>query len=236
MSLYDDPKQWAELAARLYDEKNEHKTGSLARSNLARRRGLPDPDEMDDAEEMAETLQDSTLQEASEVPTALMGEPTGPASLFDQDTRPLPDAEFDFASDVPANEFDDDDPTDVRIPGMERPRGTMDASIEPAPGECMAHLLNEDADPDAPAHPIPPECTEFTLGRGRDCELQVRVDGEISRRHARIVRRRDRFIIEDLNSRNGTLVNGELVESRRLFGGELIQVGLSRFRFVLLDA
>ena len=79
-------------------------------------------------------------------------------------------------------------------------------------------------------------CTGFTIGRARACELQVRVDGEISRKHARITRRRDRFIIEDLDSRNGTLVNGELVESRRLFGGELIQVGLSRFRFVLLDA
>jgi hypothetical protein len=196
------------------------------------------PPTEDSLQQTLEKTLDPAPPAAIEAPHDLLGEPTGPVpdSLFEQDTRPLPEAEFEYASDAPVNEFDDDDPTDVRIPGMDRPRGSMDAPIEPAPGECMAHLLDEDAEPDTPAHPIPPDCTEFTLGRSRDCELQVRVDGEISRKHARIVRRRDRFIIEDLNSRNGTLVNGELVESRRLFGGELIQVGLSRFRFVLLDA
>ena len=214
MSLYDDPKKWAELAARLHDEKTEVLARAKTQENLARRRRtrLPDPDDMEDDD-------DDDEDDADEI-----------------ETRPLPDLSVTEDDGLPDfDEFDDDDPTDVRIPGMERPRGSTDEGLIPAPGECVAHLVDEDADQDSPAFAIPADCTEFVIGRARDCDLQVRVDGEISRRHARIVRRRDRFVIEDMDSRNGTLVNGELVESRKLFGGELIQVGLSRYRFLLLD-
>jgi len=194
VSAYDDPKAWAELAAKLYDEKAEDLTNRRARAHLLLRR----------------TQHPSTSnEEASE-------------------EAPPENAE-DFL------EWDEDDPTDVRIPGLERPRGTREESIEPAPGEAFAHLVDEDAGDESHAWPISPDCTEFLIGRAGRCDLQVRVDGEVSRRHARILRRRDRFVIEDLDSSNGTLVNGELVESRRLFGGELIQVGLSRYRFLLVD-
>ena len=97
---------------------------------------------------------------------------------------------------MPFDEFADDDPTDVRIPGVERPRGSIDEGLIPEPGECVAHLVDEDSE--SAAFAIPADCTEFVIGRARTCDLQVRVDGEISRQHARIVRRRDRFVIEDL--------------------------------------
>jgi len=216
VSLYDDPKKWAELAARLYDEKAEKPTRSAARANLASRRGAENS---------------SGRGGLVSLPPAALPTPVAPPREDEEATQPLP--ELDPAGEVPV-ESAEDDPTDVRVPGVDRPRGTLDEPFEPAPGECAAHLIDEDAA--GAAHAIPPDCTGFTIGRARVCELQVRVDGEISRKHARITRRRDRFIIEDLDSRNGTLVNGELVESRRLFGGELIQVGLSRFRFVLFDA
>ena len=33
--MYDDPEKWAQLAARLYDEKAECRTRTSARENLA---------------------------------------------------------------------------------------------------------------------------------------------------------------------------------------------------------
>ena len=39
--------------------------------------------------------------------------------------------------------------------------------------------------------------------------------------------------VADKGSTNGTLVNGDLVKERRLFGGEILSIGHSRFRFVL---
>ncbi len=197
MSRYDDPKAWAELAAKLYDERAEDLTQRRARADLLLQ-GRP--------------VDSEQHEEASKEPEA---------APEDADDAYL--------------EWEEDDPTDVRIPGLERPRGTREESIEPAPGETFAHLVDEDAGDEAPAWNIPPQCTEFLIGRAGGCDLQVRVDGEVSSRHARILRRRDRFVIEDLDSSNGTLVNGDLVESRRLFGGELIQVGLSRYRFLLVD-
>src|SRR4029079_16215287 len=44
------------------------------------------------------------------------------------------------------------------------------------------------------------------LGRALDCQVHIR-DLTVSRRHARITRVDDRYMIEDLGSGNGTVVN-----------------------------
>ncbi len=62
------------------------------------------------------------------------------------------------------------------------------------------------------------------IGRGSDVEFRL-TDTEISRRHARIRRRSGEVLVEDLNSTNGTFVNGEQVEVRKLNDGDKIQVG-----------
>ena len=46
----------------------------------------------------------------------------------------------------------------------------------------------------------------YTLGRGHDCEIQLEV-AAVSRRHVRIFRQGEDYYIEDLKSRNGTLLN-----------------------------
>ncbi len=75
-----------------------------------------------------------------------------------------------------------------------------------------------------------------TVGRGRDAQMRVD-DVGISRLHAQIVKRGNDFVLEDLGSRNGTFLNGRLVESpTRLSGGDRIQVGPSVIlRFTLVD-
>ncbi|MFP4566465.1 MAG: diguanylate cyclase [Spirochaetaceae bacterium] len=70
----------------------------------------------------------------------------------------------------------------------------------------------------------------YTIGRGRECEIQL-PDISVSRRHARIIRETDGYIIEDLNSTNGTLVNGEPVTRRALKSGDQIRVGRLHLEF-----
>ncbi|HEY8430343.1 MAG TPA: response regulator [Sandaracinaceae bacterium] len=62
------------------------------------------------------------------------------------------------------------------------------------------------------------------LGRSDDCDLQLD-DPKVSRVHARLVRQGEQWLIEDLGSRNGTLVNGErLTERRALSFGDRVQL------------
>jgi serine phosphatase RsbU (regulator of sigma subunit) len=69
--------------------------------------------------------------------------------------------------------------------------------------------------------------TPFTLGRQGDNDL-VLLDTRISRRHARIVRDDEGYLLEDAGSRHGTFVNGEKVDaSRRLKSGDQISLGVS---------
>ena len=71
-----------------------------------------------------------------------------------------------------------------------------------------------------------PESAELVLGREHDVEVLIDHDG-VSRRHARVVRRGDQITVEDLGSRNGTLVNGAPITQgpRRLTAGDVIRVG-----------
>ena len=54
-----------------------------------------------------------------------------------------------------------------------------------------------------------------TIGRSAECDLVLNVD-RISRRHARIQVASGRLVIEDLNSHNGTRVNGQRIVRPRL--------------------
>ena len=46
------------------------------------------------------------------------------------------------------------------------------------------------------------------IGRGLDCEVVIK-DAKASRRHCRLTRGDKAFILEDLDSKNGTYVDGE---------------------------
>lgn len=66
---------------------------------------------------------------------------------------------------------------------------------------------------------------EATLGRSPSCEISLQ-DGKVSRRHARLFVDQDVTRIEDLGSRNGTLVNGERISQPvTLAPGDKLQVG-----------
>lgn len=76
-------------------------------------------------------------------------------------------------------------------------------------------------------------CAEETLiGRNPGTDITLLDDG-ISREHALILWDEDsgRFSIEDLQSTNGTKVNGKRVRSATLEEGDEIHIGHTRFRY-----
>ena len=75
----------------------------------------------------------------------------------------------------------------------------------------------------------------LTVGRGRENDIQIKNDSKVSRYHCRITRQGNNFYIEDVKSSNGTLVNGELITDRRLFGGEEVIIGETFFRFRIME-
>lgn len=91
------------------------------------------------------------------------------------------------------------------------------------------------------AVPIPLEREEVILGRALEAEIRVN-DTLVSRQHACISTRqnaetgRDEYIVSDLGSRNGTLLNGQKIEvDTQLSNGDKISIGDTILRFDLLD-
>lgn len=74
------------------------------------------------------------------------------------------------------------------------------------------------------------------LGRGEDVDVRIQ-DPSLSRAHVRFTRAAGTLSITDLDSRNGTLVEGERLEgTRRLKSGDLLTMGAVLVRFAIQDA
>lgn len=62
---------------------------------------------------------------------------------------------------------------------------------------------------------LPLTLAEVTIGRGADCDLQIR-SPLVSRRHCQLVLRGDQVYVRDLGSSYGTAVNGEPISGEHL--------------------
>ena len=71
------------------------------------------------------------------------------------------------------------------------------------------------------------------LSIGRSKEADVRIDDRYaSSLHARVFSREGRFFVEDMNSTNGTLLNGATLQGEaELIDGDTVQIGDTVFRF-----
>jgi predicted component of type VI protein secretion system len=69
---------------------------------------------------------------------------------------------------------------------------------------------------------------QFVIGRGGECDL-VLPERQVSREHIRIFRSGDGFFLTDLDSKNGTWVNGKQVKSATvpLRDGDEVQLALA---------
>ena len=70
------------------------------------------------------------------------------------------------------------------------------------------------------------------LGRLDTNDIPVK-DGKASREHAKIYKQGEQYAIVDLNSSNGTFVNGEKITKRILKNGDEISIGTVRILFEL---
>jgi hypothetical protein len=70
----------------------------------------------------------------------------------------------------------------------------------------------------------------FFLGRGEGNNIVVN-DPRASRRHAEIYFDGQDFVLSDLQSSNGTYLNGERIDTERLVDGDRIEIGLKSYTF-----
>ncbi len=71
----------------------------------------------------------------------------------------------------------------------------------------------------------------LSIGRSKDADVQIE-DRYASGIHARVFERGGRFLVEDMSSTNGTLLNGaELQGEAELIDGDTVQIGDTVFRF-----
>lgn len=75
------------------------------------------------------------------------------------------------------------------------------------------------------AFPLPDDPrAELTIGRGLDCDV-ILDNGTVSRRHARVAARGGHWLIEDLGSRAGVVLNGRRVSAAPLRPGDHVRLG-----------
>jgi hypothetical protein len=78
---------------------------------------------------------------------------------------------------------------------------------------------------------IPLDADLLTVGRNPASHLFLD-DVTVSRHHARVIRDAAGFLIEDLNSLNGTYVNRRRVERQHLSDGDEVQIGKFKLSFL----
>lgn len=72
---------------------------------------------------------------------------------------------------------------------------------------------------------------EILLGRDQSCQIVIDADS-VSRRHARLTLDNDSYLIEDLNSKNGTYLNDERIEDKVVLRpDDRIEIGTAVFRY-----
>lgn len=72
----------------------------------------------------------------------------------------------------------------------------------------------------------------LVVGRGDDCDVRI-TDNSVSRRHARIERDVDGFVVSDLGSTNGTFVNDHPLDGpTSIHDGDYLRVGNCIYRYL----
>ncbi len=118
----------------------------------------------------------------------------------------------------------------LRTPGATPPGAAPGAAVEtPSTQHALVAVL-----PDSRLRYALPAVGEITIGRSSANDIQLRTQF-VSRQHARLRTDHQGCTLEDLGSRNGVLVNGQLVRSRQLHDGDELVFGESRFRYEARD-
>jgi pSer/pThr/pTyr-binding forkhead associated (FHA) protein len=78
----------------------------------------------------------------------------------------------------------------------------------------------------------------LVIGRASSCDIQIN-DSAVSSKHASLITEKDPYIdgqlvsfIEDLNSTNGTELNGNKIKRQRLNADDIITIGFNQFQYL----
>ncbi len=72
-----------------------------------------------------------------------------------------------------------------------------------------------------------------TLGTSVECSLRL-LDPSVSAKHASLRYENDEYVLRDLDSKNGTYVNGEEIVTHKLTENDVIVVGDTKLKFKML--
>ncbi len=93
-------------------------------------------------------------------------------------------------------------------------------------GDDLAYFLERF--PDEPLRLVPRQ--DYIIGRTPDCDIVV-AEALVSRKHAELSWGKGGFALRDLDSANGTRVNGKRIIEARLRPGDRIEIGSRTFSF-----
>ena len=71
---------------------------------------------------------------------------------------------------------------------------------------------------------IETEKSEITIGRSPNTDIQID-NLAVSKQHARLIKQKGQYVVEDLNSTNGTLLNNKKISRAILKHNDIILVG-----------
>jgi pSer/pThr/pTyr-binding forkhead associated (FHA) protein len=86
----------------------------------------------------------------------------------------------------------------------------------------------------SPSGPFPLQLERVSVGRGKSNDL-VLTDSSVSREHAELIRSAAGYLVRDLGSTNGVLVNGSRVREQPLKAGDRILFGSCEVRYERVD-
>jgi pSer/pThr/pTyr-binding forkhead associated (FHA) protein len=143
--------------------------------------------------------------------------------------------------------YQEDTETSLEVDSGDAPAPSVaSTNIEPMGGDPAQEktlIFGEEADPGPPEFPflvvvqgeeegreIELTQNQVTMGRGADNDL-VFPDIACSRRHCIVEERNGDFVVSDLGSGNGTLVNGRRIQDQVLKDGDEIEIGSTILQF-----
>jgi hypothetical protein len=175
-----------------------------------------------------------------------------PPRVLVEEDGDLAVGEFGIATRVAPDERGEAEPPGVEPPGVEPPAAVpLELPVE-APAQTVIYkppvpVAMPEPQPEPEPEPEPePVRRSFTLtvagrrmelsaervvlGRSRECDVRV-ADLNVSRQHAEVREENGDYLLVDLGSTNGTLLNGRRVDRQRLVDGDTITLGSTEIVF-----